>query len=127
MREASASTTVKGEVARFVLRDVLFDVVRFPWWWYTTGTKNVARFVWLELLAIVNRLSLPILWRNLLKPMYGDYSRSGRIISLFMRLIVFCYNLVGFAIWTVLLLMLLLLWLAVLPLVGLQVVWQLQG
>lgn len=109
------------------MRDVLFDVVRFPWWWYTTGTENVARFVWLELLAIINRLSLPILFRNLLKPMYGDYSRSGRIISLFMRLMVFGYNLVGFAIWTVLLLVLLLLWLVVLPLVGLQVVWQLQG
>ncbi len=127
MRAASASTTVRGEVVRFVLRDVLFDVVRFPFWWYTAGTKNVARFVWLELLAIVNRLSLPILWRNLLKPMYGDYSRSGRIISLFMRLIVFGYNLVGFAIWTVLLLTLLLLWLVVLPLIGLQVVLQIQG
>lgn len=123
VERAQQSIVVKA--ARFVLRDLLFDVGRFPLWWYTTGTVNAARFLRQELVAVTDRLSIPILFRNLLKPMYGDYSRSGRIISLFMRLIVFAFRALGLAIWTAVLLAAFLLWLLVLPMIVFQIILQL--
>lgn len=127
MAGVNAHDSVTVRAARFVIRDVVFDVVRWPVWWYTTGTANVLRFMRHEFLSILDRLSLRILFRNLLKPMYGDYSRSGRIISLFMRLIVFAFNSVAFVIWTGLLVAALVVWLAILPLTLYQIVVQLIG
>lgn len=109
---------------RFVLGDVVFDVVRFPFWWYTTGTANAARFVYQEFLSVMERLSIPILVRNLGKPMYGDYSKSGRIISFFVRIIVFVFRFIGLVIWTVVLFAGFLVWLGVLPFVVFEVAYQ---
>ncbi|MBI4426733.1 MAG: hypothetical protein HY567_04090 [Candidatus Kerfeldbacteria bacterium] len=127
MAGVNAHDSVAVRAARFVIRDVVFDVIRFPVWWYTTGTRQAARFVGNEFLSVLNRLSLRILFRNLLKPMYGDYSRSGRIISLFMRLIVFAFNTIALFIWTVVLVVALIVWLAVLPLAVYQVIVRIIG
>jgi hypothetical protein len=124
MAGVNVHDSVAVRAARFVIRDVVFDVIRFPVWWYTTGTRQAARFVGNEFLAVLNRLSVRVLFRNLLKPMYGDYSRSGRIISLFMRLIVFAFNTIVLVVWTVLLLAALVVWLAVLPLAVYQAIIQ---
>lgn len=125
--EAAAPPNVARRAARFVVRDILIDIIRFPIWWYTRGTANALRFVWSELLSIIDRLSLRILIRNLGKPMYGDYSRSGRIISFFIRLMVFGFKLVGLAIWIAVLFAGLSLWFFVLPAAVFQVVIQLAG
>ncbi len=127
MAGTKATDNVAVQTARFVVRDVLFDVVRFPVWWYTRGTTNAAQFVWQELLTVADRLSIRILLRNLFKPMYGDYSRSGRIISLFIRLIVFVFRLVGLILWAAVLLVALVAWLVVLPATVYQIVLQLKG
>ncbi len=119
------SAVVKA--TRFVLGDVLFDVFRFPVWWYTTGTKNAAQFTWQEFLSILNRLSIPILVRNLGKPMYGDYSKSGRIISFFVRIIVFVFRFFGMLIWSVVLLAGFIAWLALMPAIVYQIVRQFIG
>lgn len=99
--------------ASVLARDLVLDVVRFPLWWYTTGVARAARFAWGEVREWSQRLSLVILFRNLLKPMYGDYSRSGRIISLFLRLLVFAVKLVVMVIWIGAVTVLFLVWLAV--------------
>ncbi|MBI4090171.1 MAG: hypothetical protein HY421_02095 [Candidatus Kerfeldbacteria bacterium] len=127
MAAGQTPPSIAEKAARFILRDVLFDAVRFPVWWYTTGTANAWRFVRHEWLSILDRLSLRILFRNLLKPMYGDYSRSGRIISLFMRLIVFAFNSLAFFVWACLLLAAFVAWLAVLPLTVYQMIVRLVG
>jgi hypothetical protein len=119
------SAVVKA--TRFVLKDVLFDVLRFPVWWYTTGTANAARFIWQEFLSILNRLSIPILVRNLGKPMYGDYSKSGRIISFFVRIIVFIFRFVGMMIWTLVLLAGFIAWLSFMPFVVYEIIRQCIG
>ncbi len=122
--EGLKSTSVAGKATRFVLGEVVFDVIRFPFWWYTGGTANAARFVYQEFLSVVERLSIPILIRNLFKPMYGDYSKSGRIISFFVRIIVFAFRFVGLAIWTAVLFAGFLVWLAAIPFVVFEIVYQ---
>ncbi|MFC1662679.1 hypothetical protein ACFL04_00750 [Patescibacteria group bacterium] len=97
----------------FIFRELIFDVVRFPWWWYTRGTMNAAFFISREMSDWANRLSLRILLRNMFKPMYGDYTRSGRAISFFIRVIMFFVKSIVFVLWSVLLIALLLLWLLV--------------
>lgn len=60
--------------------------------------------------TMINHLSLPILLKTMGKPMYGDYSRSGRIISFFMRLVLVISRLVLVVLWTLVDLVLLILW-----------------
>lgn len=82
-----------------LVRDVVLDVVRFPLWWYSVGAVRAARYAWGEVRAALQRLSLVILFRNLLKPMFGDTTRSGRAISLFMRLVTFVFKLALMVVW----------------------------
>ena len=103
-----------AKTSKYILKELIFDIIYFPVWWYTKGLKKAALFFVNEVLEWMNRLSLKILFMNLLKPMYGDYTRSGRIISFFLRIIVFFYKLVLMVIWLAILFGLLLLW-VVLP------------
>lgn len=96
----------------FIFRELLFDAFRFPIWWYTAGAAKVFRYTVHEIADWSARLSLRIMWRNMFKPMYGDYTRSGRAISFFMRLIVFGAKSIVFVIWSVLLLTVSVVWLA---------------
>ncbi len=95
-----------------LIKDIVFDFVKFPVWWYTAGTKKAAVFAWGEIRDWLARLSLVILFRNLLKPMYGDYTKSGRAISLVIRLVMFVVKFAIMVVWTGIVVGLLVLWLA---------------
>lgn len=110
---AHLNQNIAWKTTKYILKEVLFDVVYFPVWWYTKGVKKAGLFFVNEVIDWSNRLSLRILFKNLLKPMYGDYSKSGRAISLVLRLIVFGVKLIVMVIWLVILLALFFLWLAV--------------
>ncbi|MFH0951964.1 MAG: hypothetical protein V1838_02110 [Patescibacteria group bacterium] len=96
----------------FIFRELIFDIFRFPLWWYGRGTANAARFVGGEMADWSNRLSLRILLRNMFKPMYGDYTRSGRAISFMVRIVMFIVKFIVFMLWSVLMAALFILWLA---------------
>lgn len=98
----------------FMAREVIFDIVSFPVAWYTVGLARALRYLRDELASWVDRLALTILARHLFKPMFGDYTRTGRIISFFMRILVFAFRLCVFALWVAVLAVLLALYL-VLP------------
>lgn len=106
---------IAWKTTKYVFKEIVIDVVYFPLWWYTKGVKKAGLFFVNEAIDWSNRLSLRILFKNLLKPMYGDYSRSGRVISLIMRIIVFGFKLILMVIWLIILLALSLVW-VVLPL-----------
>lgn len=76
--------------ARFILREFVGDILLFPVWWYGRGVQRVGRATWERQVAFTNRSRWsPKVWfQNLFVPMYGDYSRSGRAISFFVRFIV---------------------------------------
>lgn len=107
---------ILARASTFIFRELIFDVIRFPLWWYSTGTVKTLRYVAGQLADWANRLSLRILWRNMFKPMYGDYTRSGRLISFFIRLIVFIVKAIVFVVWLVVLIGIFVAWLA-LPIV----------
>jgi len=76
--------------SRFILREFVGDIVLFPAWWYGGGLRRVGQALWARQTAFTNRSRWsPKVWfQNLFVPMYGDYSRSGRAISFFVRFVV---------------------------------------
>ncbi len=118
---------IAWKTTKYVFKEIIFDIVYFPFWWYTKGIKKAGLFFVNEVIDWSNRLSLRILFKNLLQPMYGDYSRSGRVISLFMRIIVFGFKLIVMVIWLVVLLALFFLWVLIPIFIGYMIFLNLTG
>lgn len=84
-------------------RELLFDFLFFIVWWYTAGLKRISTNLLNEFLKALRRLSLRIFLKNIFNPLYGDYSRSGRIIGFVLRSIIFVVLIITAFIWLVLL------------------------
>lgn len=85
-----AITTEKSivlESLKFIAKDLVGDILYFPVWWYTAGLKKMILGFWENWKGLASGMGLPILFRSIGKPMYGDYTKSGRVISFFMRII----------------------------------------
>lgn len=81
------------QVSDLVL-EFLFDIFRFPWWWYSGGLKHVGGWCWRGFNETRARVALGLFARYLFKPMYQDYSLTGRLLSFVMRLILIVIKLV---------------------------------
>lgn len=99
-----------------IFLDPFISLIYFPFWWYSSGLKKFLFFLKIKIQEIACPFVLKILFLNLTKPMYGDYTREGKIISFFMRLIHLSWRL--FRVFVVLIFALLsfLIYLFVLPL-----------
>lgn len=104
--------STSSRAALFLLREFVGEVLYFPVWWYSAGLVLTWRNLIRQWSALANRLSLRILLENMGKPMYGDTTRSGRIISFFFRLILVVARSAVLLVWTVVEAIFLLLWLA---------------
>ena len=104
------STTSRAAI--FLLREFVGDVLYWPVWWYSRGLAQTATSLVRSWQRVVDHLSLVILLRTMGKPMYGDYTRSGRVISFFFRIFLVLTRLIFLAVWTVVDMLLLLLWIA---------------
>lgn len=96
---------------KFLVWDVLLDVVRAPVWWYTGGVALAyrgLRDVWLEM---EKRMSLKVWMKHLFTPMYGMRDWQSRIISFFVRLVMLVWKLFVVVLFTFLLAALLVGWL----------------
>ncbi len=96
----------------FLLRELIGELLYFPVWWYSRGLQLTALALYRNWRGLTHRLSIAILFRTMGKPMYGDYTRSGRIISFFFRLLLIFVRLIVILMWTIIELIALLLWLA---------------
>lgn len=107
-------------IIKSVFLHTLGNIIYFPVWWYSKGLRK--RF-----LGFINGISrsshdlaLKIMFKYLFKPMFGERSKSGRIISFFMRLILLFWRLFLFLFVILGRLLLLIMWI-ILPLIA---VWQ---
>jgi hypothetical protein len=105
-----ASQNLVTSSVRFLLLDIIGDVLYFPVWWYTKGLTDVATRMGQAFLDFLDELNIGILTKSLLKPMYGDYTWSGRLISFPVRLTHLCVLLVAAFVWGFILLLFLLFW-----------------
>lgn len=95
----------------FILRELVGELLYFPVWWYSHGLASTGRTLLNQWLGAVNRLSILIMLRTMGKPMYGDYTRSGKIISFFFRLLILGFKIIQLGLWTVVLVVAMLAWL----------------
>ena len=107
--------------SRTFLIETLGDFLSFPVWWYTKGFVHIARNRIVGISSAADNLALRLLLLNIFKPMFGQYDRAGRVISFFMRIIILIGRLIYLAIYSLLQVALLLLWVAA-PIV---IVWRL--
>ena len=65
--------------------DILWNILYFPIWWYSTGQIKAAKFSWQQIIAMADYFALPILYKSLFKPMFGQADFWGRAISFGVR------------------------------------------
>jgi len=75
------------QALKAILIDIIGEILYFPIWWYTQGLKRTTLWMWNSILGSARNLALPLMFKNLFKPMFGQTDRQGRIISFFMRII----------------------------------------
>lgn len=107
-------------LTKSILLDAIQNFLYFPIWWYTVGVKK--RFLGLinGVSNLFRNLALKLMFTHLFKPMFGERSVSGRIISFFMRLIILIWRSFLFLLGTIGFSFLFVLWL-ILPIISL---WQ---
>ncbi len=102
------STTARGLI--FIVRELIGELLYFPVWWYSHGLVLTWRSLFGQWLRLLNRLSLPILLKTMGRPMYGDYTRSGRIISFFFRILLVVSKSLVLGFWTAVLIVVMIVW-----------------
>lgn len=108
--------SVSVRARSFLFRELLGEVLFFPVWWYFDGLRLVTANLLNHLAGVEYRLGVGLMIRNIGRPMYGDRTRSGRVISFFMRLVLIFGKGIALLAWAVLVLAVWLVWLVV-PLV----------
>lgn len=98
-----------------IIVSLLLEIVYFPIWWYSVGffrlLKNVGNF----LKDRENSLGFWVWAKNIFVPMYGQSDWAGRFISFFVRLVQIIFRGLALLIWSLIGLVVLILWL-ILPL-----------
>ncbi len=108
---------------KYFFVDLVGGVLSFPVWWYTRGLKLAARFCFGSIKNQWLGLGLSVWLKNLFVPMYGETAISGRIISFFMRIAVLIGKGVLFIIWSIVMVLLFVVYLLVLPFVVLNIIY----
>ncbi len=80
---------------RLFLSETLGSVIRFPFWWYTEGFFEAARWCARGLRFRWDSAGLKVWVSNLFVPMYGQYDLAGRFVSVIMRIIVLIGRMIG--------------------------------
>ena len=101
-----------------------FNILTFPLWWYTSGSRVVWQWTKRELRFGLHQTGLLLFARHMHEPLYGDYTKSGIILSFFLRLVLLLYKLLLFIIRAILVVVAAVLYLLLLPLVIVMIVYQ---
>lgn len=96
---------------KYVLRDLVGDILYFPLWWYTVGVKKMVLKSWNLIKDGQEFLGLRVWVINIFQPMFGQYDLVGRLISFVMRLIQIIFRGIFLIIWIMVVIGLFLLWL----------------
>lgn len=91
---------------------LIFDIVFAPIWWYTTGFVKFLRWAFVFEKDRFQKVGVYVWIRNIFVPMYGERSKSGRIISFFMRLVQIIFRLGFMALYTMMVLAMIVVYLA---------------
>jgi hypothetical protein len=97
---------------QLVVSETVGSILRFPYWWYTEGLSKTASVLRDGLVFRVRSYAIGLWAKNLFVPMYGQYDLTGRLVSLFMRIVILIWRCFAFAVEAIFNLFLLVLWVA---------------
>ncbi|MFC1613130.1 hypothetical protein ACFL23_02245 [Patescibacteria group bacterium] len=107
--------------AKYIFVDFIGDIFYFPLWWYSKGAKNVFLFCLKKSKEFGEYLALSVWIKNIFTPMYAQHDWQGRIISFLMRVVQIIFRTIIFIIWSAVIFILFILWLALPVLVVYQI------
>ena len=106
-----------------IMLSAIGDLWRFPIWWYSEGVRMMAKYCIERVSNTWERLAIGLFIKYFFKPMYGDYSWQGRIISLVMRFLLILYKSFRMIFWATWYLIIFILWIIILPLSIILIIW----
>lgn len=80
---------------RLFLSETVGSIIRFPFWWYTEGLIEAARWCARGLRYRWESAGIAVWLSNFFVPMYGQYDLAGRLVSVVMRFVVLIGRLIG--------------------------------
>ena len=83
----------------YLIKHIVLDTLYFPVWWYTRGFVRVVGWAETSLKDVERIAALKIWIKSMFKPMFQDYTKEGRIISFFMRVVLLIFKLLIVIIW----------------------------
>lgn len=107
------------------MRNFPLHLITFPVWWYTVGLglawQSVRRHFWFG----VHRSGITLFARHMGEPLYGDYTRAGRVISFFLRIFLLVFKFLALCLRTLVLAVFGLGYLLIIPFILYMIVFQL--
>src|SRR3989344_7808394 len=99
------------QAIKILLVDLIGEILYFPIWWYTQGLTRILAYVFDSIRNTNRNLAVGLMFKNLFKPMFGQYDREGRIISFFFRIILTFSRSIIFVLLVILYLLVIIFWL----------------
>lgn len=95
-----------------VIISFFWDIIYFPLWWYTKGLADLLIGLGSFLVSKERKLALFVWIKNIARPMYGERSFQGIMISFFMRLFQIIFRSLILLFWILACIMVICIWLA---------------
>jgi len=108
-----------------VLLIILWEIIYWPLWWYSTGFWRLLLSVGRSIKNKFISLALGVWLKNLFVPMYGQHDFAGRCISFFMRLVQIIFRALVFIFYSLFSILLIVLWLLLPLLIIYAIYWEL--
>ena len=100
---------------KFVIADLIREILFLPVWWYTIGLVRAAMWCAGSVRNAAETTGL-ILWaKNLFVPMYGETGFTGRTVSFFIRSVMIFFRGIATGAWMIVVIALFVLYVCVLP------------
>ncbi|MBI5037804.1 MAG: hypothetical protein HZC01_03845 [Candidatus Kerfeldbacteria bacterium] len=110
---------------KYIAIEILWDILYFPIWWYSKGlVRAITRATESATFHLQRRVALGIWLRSMFKPMYGDATKEGRIISIVFRIIILGWKIIIAGLWIILLFLGVALWVALPIIIGYYIFFQ---
>lgn len=106
-----------GLAFKYLFVDLIGGVIRWPLWWYTKGLA--LRFAWARnsITGYAKMVALGVWVKNIFVPMFGQRDWQSRLISVFMRIVNIIGRGIALMFWSLIVLALVILYLA-LPIIS---------
>lgn len=110
---------------RFIVVDLLLDVLFLPVWWYSLGLKKTIKNFAANVAQKEKELALFIWLQSMFKPMYGQQDWQGKIISFIFRIILLVWKSLLMFFWIFIYFLGIILWIILPPLIVQQILFNL--